>query len=95
MRKSNNIYVPKCICPDIPVFFAVDNSDLRINTPDGKSQLHATTMAVYQQKNTESINSTLTIDRHGKQGKKPKSIYDVENRSEPNRKTVGLKILLQ
>ena len=92
MHKSRNIYVPKCICPDrIPVFFAVNKSDLRINTPDGKTQLHATAMAVYQQKNTESINSTLTIDRHGKQGKKPKSIYDVENWSEPNRKTVGLK----
>lgn len=50
MNENNGIFIPSSLTKDQPVFFAIDNIDLAIDTPDGKRQLHGTATAVYQQK---------------------------------------------
>ena len=52
MKKSaenDGVFVPSSLSKNVPVFFAIDNTDLKIDTVDGKSQLHGTAIAVYQQ----------------------------------------------
>ena len=36
MTKSENVFIPPCITSDSPVFLAIDNSDPKIDTADGK-----------------------------------------------------------
>ena len=38
------------ISKDMPVYFAIDNTHLKIDTPGGRNQLHGTRIAVYQKK---------------------------------------------
>ena len=47
---NNDIFVPSTFTKGHPVFFAVDNIDLKIDTPDGKKQLHGTATVAYQLK---------------------------------------------
>ena len=49
---NGNIFIPLNISVDRPITFAIDNIDLKIDTPDGK-QLHGTATAVYQQKSED------------------------------------------
>ena len=44
------VFIPVNISVDRPITFAIDNIDLKIDTPDGKHQLHGTATVVYQQK---------------------------------------------
>ena len=85
MTKNENIFIPPCITPDSPVFFAIDNTDLKIDTPDGKGQLHGTAIAIYQQNSVFKQKVTLPIERNSKPSKSNKSIYKTEYCSEPNR----------
>ena len=50
---NGNIFIPLNISVDRPITFAIDNIDLKIDTPDGKHQLHGTATAVYQQKSED------------------------------------------
>ena len=45
------------------MFFAIDNIDLKVGTPDGKNQLHGTAIAAYQQ---QSGNNDTNIVRQRK-----------------------------
>lgn len=42
------MFIPSSITPFKNVFFAIDNMDLQIDTPDGQWQLNGTAMAIFQ-----------------------------------------------
>ena len=42
------------------MFFAIDNIDLKVSTPDGKNQLYRTAIAEYQQ---QIVNNNTNIVR--------------------------------
>ena len=44
--------MPSTIKENQPIYFAIDNVDLKVGTPDGKRQLHETGTAVYQENST-------------------------------------------
>ena len=68
------------------MFFAIDNSDLQIDTPDGKGQLHATATAIYQQHDPDIPNiPSVKIERELKPGKTKESIYTIKFCPEPKR----------
>ena len=48
-KENGDVYKHSSILEGNPVFFAIDNSDLQIDTPDGKGQLLATATTIYQQ----------------------------------------------
>ena len=68
------------------MFFAIDNSNLQIDTPDGKGQLHATATAIYQQHDPDIPNiPSVKIERELKPGKTKESIYTIKFCPEPKR----------
>ena len=83
-KENGGVYKPSSILERNPVFFAINNSDLQIDTPDGKGQLHATATAIYQQYDSDipSIPS-VKIERELKPGKTTESIYTIKFCLEP------------
>ena len=62
----------------------IDNSDLQIDTPDEKDQLHATATAIYQQHDPDIPNiPSVKIERELKPGKTKESIYTIKFCPEP------------
>ena len=53
IAENDNVFIPLNISVDRPITFAIDNIDLKIDTPDGKHQLHGTATVVYQQKSED------------------------------------------
>ena len=51
---TDGVFVPVGFEKDQPTYFAIDNTDLKIDTPDGKNQLHGTAIAAYQQRKTQT-----------------------------------------
>ena len=49
---NNSVYIPSVVSPPNRLYFAVDNTDMAIDIPDGKKRLHGTAMAVYQRSDT-------------------------------------------
>ena len=49
------------ISKDLPVYFAIDNTDLKIDTPGGRNQLHGTRIAVYQKKKLQKFYNTYLL----------------------------------
>ena len=47
--KDNGIFIPSTLKRRKLVFFAIDNADLSINTPERKRQLQGTGTVVYQE----------------------------------------------
>ena len=65
------------------MFFAIYNSDLQIDTPDGKGQLHATATAIYQQHDPDIPNiPSVKIERELKPGKTKESF--IQSNFAPN-----------
>ena len=75
MTKSENVFIPPCITSDSLVFFAIDNSDLKIDTADGKGQLYGTAISIYQQNSVFKQKVTLPIERNSMTSKSNKSDY--------------------
>ena len=50
-KENNVVFLRSTLSKNRPVFFAIDNTDLRIDTFDGRNQLHGTAIAVYQTTN--------------------------------------------
>ena len=46
--ENNGVFITSTINKENPVFFAIDNVDLTIDTPDGKRLMHGTGTVVYQ-----------------------------------------------
>ena len=49
VQDNSGMFIPSCITPFKNVFFAVDNTDLEIDTPDDQGQLHGTAMTMFQE----------------------------------------------
>ena len=56
--ENNGVFIPSTINKENPVFFAIDNADLTIDTPDGKG--YGTGTVVYQQDTNKKV-SFLTV----------------------------------
>ena len=52
------------------LYFAIDNADLKIDTPDGKNQLHGTVIMAYQNETNKKDKSDLVIMRNLKRQSK-------------------------
>ena len=50
INNNDGVFIPRSISKDLPIYFAIGNTDLKIDTPDGRNQLHGTAIAVYQKK---------------------------------------------
>ena len=48
-KENDDVFVPLSLVNNESTFFAIDNTDLKIDTVDGKDQLHGTEIAAYQQ----------------------------------------------
>ena len=60
--KQGGIYIPSVISPNKPVYIATDNSNLKVDTPDGKNQLHGTAIAVCQSRDNDFTTPSLIIE---------------------------------
>ena len=58
--KNNGVFIPTGFVPGKTIFFAIDNGDVEIDTPDGKKQLHGTVIAAYQEKQS-TMNGETTV----------------------------------
>ena len=69
------------------LYFAIDNADLKIDTPDGKNQLHGTVIMAYQNETNKKEESDLVFVRNSKrESKRSKDpIYKVKYCQPPNR----------
>ena len=53
-KKANNgLIIPSTLEEGQRIYFVIDNADLKIDTPDGKGQLHGTGTIVNQKKNVK------------------------------------------
>ena len=85
--QENNAYFPFLLSQQEMLYFAIDNVDLKIDTPDGKNQLHGKVIMAYQNKTNKKEESDHVIvrnsKRESKQSKDP--IYKVTYCQPPNR----------
>ena len=49
-KENNGVFIPSTLKEDQPIYFAIENVDLKIDTPDGKGQFHGTGTVAYQKK---------------------------------------------
>ena len=61
MNNNDGVIIPKSISKDLPIYFAIDNTDRKINTPDGRNQLDGTEIAVYKRKELQKFYSTYLL----------------------------------
>ena len=68
MNNNNGVFIPKRRCiyskstsKDLPIYFAIDNTDRKINTPDGRNQLDGTETVVYKRKELQKFYSTYLL----------------------------------
>lgn len=83
MNNNNGIYIPNTISPNKPLYFAIDNTDVQVDTPDGRGQLHGTAQVIYQQKDDSYEPPPSNIERKTNKGKKTdgtsNGIYSIKN----------------
>ena len=87
MRKNDSVYVPVKISQNRITYYTIDNTDLKIDTADGKRQLHSTAMAVYQENTGVNTEQPLSIPRTSSASTSDCSAYDVVHCPEPFRQT--------
>ena len=82
---NNSVYIPSVISPSDRLYLAVGNTDMAIDTPDGKKQLHGTAMAVYHRSDTFHEHQSLKLKRKTKVQKSAdtKPFYESVFCSEP------------
>ena len=42
INNNDAVFILRSISKDLPIYFAINNTDLKINTPHGRNQLHGT-----------------------------------------------------
>ena len=78
-KENGGVYKPSSILEGNPVFFTIYNSNLQIDTLDGKGQLHATAIAIYQQHDPDIPNiPSVKTERELKPSKTKESIYTIK-----------------
>ena len=79
INNNSGVFIPRSISKDLPIYFAIDNTELKIDTPDGRNQLHVTAIAVYQKKKkTSEVLQHVSIDRQSKPKKLTRPIYSIQ-----------------
>ena len=61
--KNNGAFIPTGFVPGKTTFFAIDNGDVKIDTPDGGKQVHDTVIAAYQEKQS-TMNGEATVSQY-------------------------------
>ena len=61
MNNNDGVIIPKSIFKDLLIYFAINNTDRKINTPDGRNQLDGTEIAVYKRKELQKFYSTYLL----------------------------------
>ena len=61
--KNNGVFIPTGFVPGKTTFFAINNGDGKIDTPDGKTQLHCTVIAAYQEEQS-TMNGENTASQY-------------------------------
>ena len=74
--ENNGVFIPSCLFPSQRPFFAIDNTDMKIDTPTGKRQLNGTAMAAFQQHMHDRTHPIMQIQRKFKQRKANALLYD-------------------
>ena len=59
--QNYGVFIPKSTSKDLPIYFAIDNTDRKINTPDGRNQLDGTETVVYKRKELQKFYSTYLL----------------------------------
>ena len=84
--QENNVYFPFRLSQQKMLYFAINNTNLKIYTPDGKNQSRRTVIMAYQNETNKKEESDLVIveisKRESKQSKDP--IYKVKCCQPPN-----------
>ena len=57
------LYILSVISPNKHTFYAIDNSDLKVDTTDGKNQYHGTSIDIYHPHDTDFNPPLLKLDR--------------------------------
>ena len=86
--KNNGAFIPSCLIENSRPFFAIDNTDIKIDTPTGKHQLHGTGIAVFQQNSQSKTKTVMRIKRSLKWYGSNVALYEDINVSEPAKKSV-------
>ena len=68
--QENNVYLPFPLSQQEMLYFAIDNADLKIDTPDGRNQLHGTVIMAYQNETSKKEESDFVIMRNSKRESK-------------------------
>ena len=86
VEACDGLYIPSSIDAKDMMHFAVDNTDLQIDTPNGKRQLHGTAMVVFQKQNNQK-REVLKFERLTKNQSSRNNIpfYEVMYCAEPER----------
>ena len=63
LYKNNDVFIPTGFVPGKTTFFAIENGDVKIDTPDRKKQLHGTVIAAYQEKQS-TMNGETTLSQY-------------------------------
>ena len=87
------VFIRKSISKDLPIYFAIDNIDLKMDTPGGWNQLHGTAIAVYQKKETSEVLQDVSIDHQSKPKKLTKPIDSIQYCPNPIRKNSNYEYL--
>ena len=63
ITENVGVYIPPLISPDSPVYFAIENIDLKNDTRDEKGEFHGTSSIVYQTSDSAHKPELITFDR--------------------------------
>ena len=86
--ENNGAFIPSRLFPIQKPFFAIDNTDMKIDTPTGKRQLHGTAMAAFQQHIHGKTHLITQVQRKSKRRKEDVLLYEDLTISLPTKKHI-------
>ena len=72
------MYIPPNIVPGITVHFAIDTSDSKNDTPDGKNEFHATAQVIIQKSDNCGLQQHLPTNRSAKKFKSDTKFSNID-----------------
>ena len=86
INRNDDVFIPKSVSKDLPIYFAIENTDLKIDTLDGRNQLHGTAITVYIKKETSEVLQHISVDSKCKPKRLTMPIYSIQYCPKPIRK---------
>ena len=87
-REANDgVFIPSCLQNGIRPFFGIDNTDIKIDTPTGKHQLHGTAMSAFQQCLQPREKVVMKVQRKSGRLRQNVQFYEDLSVCEPARKS--------